>query len=351
MKKLVSVLFALLLVGSFAFAVDVKISGDIGYIIKSDDADEFASNLGKERIRIDAAIDDVNSVFIEFRNDAATDTTFDTKYYRLTTDISKALGLEGVGITTVLGRFEYWMSNWNSATSANRARKVEYTWGANGGDDADGAAALEVTVGKIKLHGYVNPSTTSAAENAWKVGVSSTSLVEGLNFIASYNADDSTDGYFKADAGYKFDTSFAGIYVPVSFVYLQDSEIFDWGVGVQLANIADRFQFNAGLGGKAGGDAESEQALDVLDIEVYVKLIETASFYVKAYTTPTDDTTYDFLQSIDFGLKNNFGAATFYVGYVYATEEEMSTALCEDDSTGRYGITGSGLYLAGKVSF
>jgi hypothetical protein len=350
MKKLVLMLFSLLLVGGFAFAqANIKISGDIGYIMKSDDAtsDDFASNMGKARLRIDAAVDDVNAFYLELRNDAATDAIFDTKYYRLTTDISKALGIEGVGITTVLGRFEYWMSNWNSPTSANRARKVEYTWGANGGDDADGAAALELTVGKIKLHGYVNPSTETAAENAWKVGVSSSSLVEGLNFIASYSMDDSTDGYFKADAGY----TTGNITIPASFVYRQDDEIFDWGGGIKVANIADIFQVNVGVGGKAGGDAVSEQALDVLDIEVYAKITETAALYAKAYTTPTDDTVYDFLQSIDFGVKNNFGAATFYAGYVYATEEVMQTALCEDDSTGRYGVTGSGLYFAGKVSF
>jgi hypothetical protein len=345
MKKLVSVLFALLLVGGFAFASDITFSGDLGYIIANDEDSEPGSNLAKERVRLNATVADFNTVTLELRNDAGGNELGDfltTKFFYMTTDIGAALGLEGVGISAMTGRFEYWLSNWNSATSWNRARKVEM-W-TIGGDDADGAAALEVTAGKVKLHSYINPSSENTG---FKLGLSSSSIMEGLNFIASFSDDEDTDGYFKAEAGY----TTGNYYVPASFVYDLATDIVDYGIGVSVSNLS-MFKVNLGLGGKFAGDAEDYQVLDVADLEVYANVTETTALFAKFYTSPTDDENNDsILQSVDVGVKNKFGAATFYAGYVYADSDEFVTALCEDDSTDRYGVTGSGLYFATKISF
>jgi len=376
MKKLLvlSVLLGLMAL-PMAFA-DVNIGGDVQFFANADQNDDLlvpgdgldpAANMGKVRIRVDAAVDDYNTVKWEYRNDGLADLSnmgnmF--KFIYLQSDISGALGVDAVGITARFGLFEEWHSLWNAGTSWHRARVVtDDNWTLGGG--AVGGAALDFDLGMVVLKTYVEFGNGAFGPgdflDGYKFAIASEdTLLDGLSFIAGYAGYADSDvykGYIHADAGYTLDLGDLSLTIPVSILYSLEREAFEYGTGVKVGY--GMFGVNVGLGTGENGDA-SEDFLEVLDAEVMVSPIEDATIYAKVYNRladgyigfPTVVVVEDKgFQAVDIGAKYAVGAMTFYLGYVYAADDAFQTVVCEDDSTGRHGVTGSAFYLGANLSF
>jgi len=335
-------------------AADVTFGGDLGYFLTADKDDtDMASNIGKARVKMGVAVDDFNTVNLELRNDEMADDVFNIKFFSMTTDVSGALGIDGVGITTTFGKFEDWFSHWNSATSANRARPVETNWKLGGASTA-GNGEIALTFGDITVKAFVMSGNKDAIA-AYKFGIESDSLVEGLNFIASYSAYTDADadgkGYIKADAGYEMTAGDISLTFPVAVLNNMETKKTEYAVGVKAGY--DMFGVNVGYKGDTYGsddkDADGKpQKHAILDAELMASVTEEATIYGKVYNDLEAD---DVFQSVDFGAKYSLGALTLYAGYVSATNSDFATMVCDDDSTGRYGVTGSGAYFASKISF
>jgi len=370
MKKLLvlSVLLGLLAL-PMAFA-EVTIGGDVQFFANADQDDtNFASHAGKLRVRINADVDENNTVKLEFRDDGMTwmgtypvvlvddnavsggDTsTFDMpedltwKFAYLQTDISGALGIDAVGITARFGFFEEWHALWNAATSWHRSRDLNVEWGTGNGNIA--GAALDFDLGMVALKSYFEFDGPDFV-NAYKFAASSEeTLLDGLSFIVGYvGYVDGPKGFIHGDAGYSTDIGDISLTIPVSFVYNMEAESFGYGTGVKFGY--GMFGVNVGLGTGEGGDV-SVDFLNYLDAEVMVSPIDNATIYAKAYNHISDPSGF---QALDIGAKYAFGAMTFYLGYVYADDDAFTTVVCEDDSGSRHGVTGSAFYLGANLGF
>jgi hypothetical protein len=359
------------------FGSDVTIGGDVQFFATADQDDtDAAANMGKLRLRIDAAVDDYNTAKLEFRNDeaatlSATDqdvldatdvvigsvsvpTSLNWKFAYIQTDVSGALGIDVVGVTTRFGIFDEWHAHWNAATSWHRARDLNEDWGLGGG--ANGLAAVDFDLGMVTLKTLLEfvPAGDDFL-NGFKFAVESTdTLLEGLNFIVGYagyvDSSANTKGFMHGDAGYAMNISDISLTIPLSFVYSMEREAFGYGTGVKVGY--KMFGVNVGLGTGEGGDV-SEDFLEVLDAEVTANLIENATVYAKMYNRIAGGSAgdEDGFQSLDIGAKYALGAMTVYAGYVIATEDDFKTVVCEDDSYGRHGVEGSGFYLGTNLSF
>jgi hypothetical protein len=369
MKKTLALILSLLALSvTSGFAqTTFDFGGAFGAIGQYNTTDSAAKgNLGKARFWTNASVGDYTSVYLEFRNDTfdgGAQNSFNIQEFYGKLDVFGALGIDGVGMNLTTGYFEHWDTHWHSATSANRARAVESDW-VIGATTTFGAAAIDFTVAGMTLDIYYAPLNSAGYNfNALKIALGSGSLVEGLDFMVSYSTADvpNTDpskviekGYLKAEAGIT-----AGmVYVPVTLLYELDKEYFHYGTGVKFSNIADLMNINLGLSGKLG-DTVTDQELDVLDLELYFNVfkgtaIPDSALYAKVYTSPTNPE-YDFLQSIDLGARFNVDAVKIYAGFVIGMEKKSTgyytTKVAEDDSDGRYGVTGSGAYVAAQFNF
>jgi hypothetical protein len=356
------------------FGSDVTIGGDVQFFATADEDDtDAAANMGKLRLRIDAAVDDYNTAKLEFRNDGAS-TLVDVapkddngdpipgayvpnalawKFAYIQTDVSGALGIDVVGVTTRFGIFDDWHSHWNAATSWHRARDLNDDWGLGGG--ANPLAALDFDLGLVTVKSLFEfvPAGDEFLNGA-KVAVESTdTLLEGLNFIvgfAGWAASGTRKPFIHGDAGYAMNIGDISLTVPFSFVYSMESEAFGYGTGVKVGY--KMFGVNVGLGTGEGGDV-SEDFLEVLDAEVTANLIENATVYGKMYNRIAEGGSgeEEGFQALDIGAKYALGAMTVYAGYVIATEDDFTTVVCEDDDAGRHGVTGNGFYMGTNLSY
>ncbi|MDC7124546.1 MAG: hypothetical protein PQJ46_03210, partial [Spirochaetales bacterium] len=345
--------------GISCFALDFDYSGNLGYFMEMDDnTNDSTSNLGKVRLNLTAS-GDYNTAIVQLRNDGMNGTTITAsdmyiKYAYLKTDIAAIFALDNIGITTRFGKFEEWATNWNYATSTHREMHVEESW-CNGNVSDMGQAAINVDVGAIGFLAYANFTDNDFTDVYYKAGIYSGSAfpVEGLNFFASFSGGND-DMYVKADMGYSMTIGDGiGFYIPVDILYeITDSDLY-YGSGVKVSNIAGLIDFNFGIGGDTSA---SDNYVSSMDAELYVRPIDNAAIFAKLYTSPTNSTT-GFFNAVDFGGKYKFDMMTFYMGYVYAAEKYTTAGdgntlcVCEDDSTSRYGVYGSGFYLAAKLDF
>jgi len=359
MKKLLVLSVLLGLMALPVFTSDVTIGGDVQFFANGDQDDtDLPANMGKLRVRIDAAVDDYNTAKLEFRNDGATTLTganLAWKYAYLKSDISGALGLDAVGITARFGIFDEWHALWNAATSSHRARALNDDWGMGNADIV--GAALDFGLGPVALKTYVEFGDGTYAGDfltGYKFALASeNTLLDGLKFIVGYVGyanSSARKGFIHGDAGYSLSLGDLSLTVPLSFVYDMEDSAIGYGTGVKVGY--SMFGVNVGLGTGEQGDVSTD-FLEVLDAEVMVMPIENATIYAKIYNRIAEGGSGEAtgFQALDFGGKYAFGAMTFYLGYVYASEDTFSTNVTDDDSASRQGVTGSGFYLAAKLGF
>jgi hypothetical protein len=337
MKKLSLILVLLLVFGmTSVFAAEPSVSG-----VFSTNYTQSGVNVGRLRLNVQLPVGDYVNVVMDLRDDTNVNDYLTFNQVYATTDISGIFGIDVVGINLWLGNFEYWIANWNSATSTNRARFVETF--AVGGADASPDIALDFNV--MDLFTLMTYAQFNGDEGAYKFGLKLGDVVPGLNAIASYTGttDDSAQ-YLKVEAGYMLalgdDMS---LKFPVNFIADLQAEDQRWSVGV----VFDGMGFHAGVG--AGTSSLQTNALDVLDVQLSYT-IAGVKIYANGFMDPADGAP-DFIEALDFGVAYNLAGNMVYVGYVADLGVEQAIPLMMDDSTGRHGVTGGGVYLASYISF
>ncbi len=373
MKKLSLILVLLLAVGLAAFAGEPSVSGTLGTQINFDD-DGDIGNIGKLRVALAFPVGDYITVNMDLRNDAwasgtIADTTFtdsgtDTVdvgfdlpgyfYFNqvyATTDISGIFGIDAVALKLYTGNFEYWIANWNSPTSTNRARVVETFQ--IGGSDASPDMALDVGIGSFGTIAAYIETTAGSDTLGYKFGFILGPVVDGLNAALSYSGTDGIS-YMKVEAGYTLAFGDGmSLYIPVGFIYDLEGEAMTLGFGAKFSG----FGLSLGAGAKLATNTADEIFFSVLDIQLAYAVMDSGlSIYVNAFGDPSDiadgGADDDFLQALDFGLSYDLAGNTMYVGYVAGLGDSDTTVpLMMDDSTGRHGITGSGFYIVNRINF
>jgi hypothetical protein len=372
MKKLSLILVLLLAVGLAAFAGEPSLSGTFSSQITFDD--EATGNLGRLRVNVTVPVGDFVTVTLDMRNDNDRNDLVDAAYtateqkYGVTglefnqvfavTDISGIFGISDmVGLTLTMGSYECWMSNWNSATSTNRARTVE-TW-AVGGVDTAPDLGLDIGIGSYGTILTYLQTYEASDEIAFKFGFKLGDVLEGLNAILSYTGGKKSSGadvsYFKADAGYTFGFGDGmSLYIPVAFLAnLEDEQTF-----IDFGAKFTGFGLSAGVGAEMNNTpASGDMTFLVLDAQFAYAIMDTGlSVYINMMGDPADladgGANDDFISSLDFGLSYDLAGNMVYVGYVAdLADAGTETMLMMDDSYDRHGVKGSGMYVASYINF
>jgi len=346
MKKILLSLAAVAMVGAFAFADGpaVTVNGDISaFTSVNKDATAVNGNMGRVRYYVGVPAGDFVKVNLDVRDDGVGTTGSTLKFDQVyaTTDVAKALGLEGVNITLTGGNYENWMANWNAATSTHRARYVEAF---AVGHEAVGLGlnmGVDQYATLLTYAGYANGSLST-----YKFGLQLGKVLDGLNAIASYSGSMyGTAKYWKVEGGYTFAVGDATVYIPASFLNDMIAKTYSWGSGVK-ASVAG-FTGAVELG---SADAKTN-ALDCLDVHLSYDM-KNLGVYAKSFMDPSKKVRGgDFFEAVDLGASYKLGNNKVYLGYVIDAGKAESIMVTDDDSTARAGVTGGGAYLAWRVQF
>jgi hypothetical protein len=357
MKKLSLILVLLLAFGFGAFA-EPMVSGTLGSQLSFDD-DADLGNIGKLRLNVSFPVGDFVTVVMDIRDDTNGDDYFTFNQVYATTDLSGIFGIDAVMLKLTMGNYEEWIANWNSPTSTNRARAVEYF--AIGGPDSSPDAGLDIGVGAFGTIKAYLETTEGSDVLGYKFGFILGPVVEGLNAAVSYSGSDGVS-YMKAEAGYTLAIGDGmSLYIPVGFLMNLEGETMKLGVGAKFTG----FGLSLGVGGLLCDERSGDLTFDVLDLQLAYAVMDTGlTVYVNMFANPggwyavplSDPVVYDeaddFIESIDFGISYNLAGNMMYVGYVADLGDDVTTSkLMMDDSDSRHGIVGSGFYVVSRISF
>lgn len=371
MKKLSLALVLLVVALVAAFAAEPSISGSFSTHYAFPGNNSQLANIGRLRLKAEIPVGDYVNFVMDLKDDKNTNNFFRFTQVYATTDISGALGIDPIGLTLTVGNFDQWMSNWNSATTANRSRFVE-TWRIGGVDDIKpkheasttpatldtkatfmGGATPDVGL-DIGILEYVTLMTYASFDKGdfqYKFGLKLGKVVDGLNFIASYSGESTgKDSYIKAEAGYEL--SLPGditITIPASFMYVlkyggddgfKDKSIL-WASGVKFSGLG--ITFNVGVGSEKDAPAPG-----TLDVNLAYSI---AGFSVFVNPWMSLNGAEDLLEAVDFGVSYGFADTMIYLGYVVDLGNKQDIAVLPDGDSSRHQINGGGLYIATKISF
>ncbi len=351
MKKFIALAMVLSLCAVGVMA-QPTVTGDLSAIYKFEDA-ASSSNMGRVRIGVAIPVGEFTTVNLDLRDDTFANGFLAFNQVYAVTDVSGALGLDGVAIKLTGGLFEYWISNFQVATTQHRTRAVETF---KIGQEV-AALALDIGIGDfgtIKTYvGFPNPD-----EIAYKFGFMLGPVVEGLSAALSYSGGKDTadtDGiedysYFKVEAAYSFAVGDGmTLAIPGSFLANLEEEYNQWDLGVKFTGMGLTAAVEFG-----NTNMENEEFINALDLQVKYDVAEMLQIYANIFTDPITgdfDLVEEFLEAIDLGVKVTLGTHKVFVGYVIDTDQNNLIGVTEDDSTGRAGILGGGFYIAWRVTF
>lgn len=343
MKKLIALALVLSLcaVGLFAQTAP-SVTGDFSAIYKFYGDDMVAgANIGRLRLGVNIPVGDVVTVKMDLRDDLNTVNYLGFNQVYAVTNLSKALGLDGVALTLTGGKFEYWISGFNAATTAHRGRQAElFTIGS-------GLPALALDVG-FDFGTFMAYSGFSGDQLAYKFGFKLGNVVEGLNAWASYsfNTQDTIE-YLKLEAGYNLGIGDGmNLFIPASFIANLKAETNQWGSGLKFTGMGLTAAVEVG-----SNDIEAD-FLQILDFNFAYDVSKQLQVYAKAWMNPDEaGSSVDFFEALDLGIRFLAGANKIYLGYVIDAGAAQAISVTDDDSAARAGVTGGGLYLGWRVSF
>ncbi|MBI9107143.1 MAG: hypothetical protein JEZ04_10390 [Spirochaetales bacterium] len=360
MKKIALVLTLLLVIGMAGAFAEVGLSGEFKFgatgigvapvsatpraeINLKATVDEFttvsieldsegADWTGQAEVADDPATTDVNEFkeFLPAKNIALDD-------FRVTSNITGALGIDVVSLSLTAGLFDAYYCNWNYVS---RSGEEFYGSGLAGGYLWTTGPKTDLSVAfNLGVAGYSLKYWQDVMGTAMTVAVSG-APIDGLNFLVGYHAAFTAigSGSIWLDGGYSFEVGPAALTIPLSFVMSLATTTVNMGWSSGVAADIDAFHVAVGVGG-AGANMFKD-----INVEVSTSIVENADIYVIA---DLDASTPGIFQSVDIGGKYMFGAFGLGAGYVVAADANTSTSIWGADGS----ITGSGLYVYADLDF
>jgi hypothetical protein len=285
MKKIAIAMVILLALGSFAFGETV-VGGEFEFEFSLLD-NNVSDNWHDAEISVKSDVDDFNSIAIELDYEAGNAPEVLVDNAKLTTDISGALGLEGFTLSTTVGLFDTWFTNWSFGSDGEIEYAPAYTFGGtdtylvqvDAGVDAVGAHFVAPVDGSRMLLGA---DFSAAGANGW--------LWYDMNMVAETSVVGGEADYALEDLGAAFYTSFQ---------YGLDSEYYRLGLGATY-----------GMGILSTAVAFSMDSADVMNAEVDLTIDPTEAASLFSYTSiALTDGAPDVIAAAVVGASYKFGAA------------------------------------------
>jgi hypothetical protein len=337
MRKLWILLIVLMVVGLPMFAADTAIKGNFYWLGNLDLDGVDGASMVKARQKFDTKVDDFNQIYVEFRWDnGATDIWNPAgnriKAFRLTTDVTGALGLD----LPVTAKIEagVWESDFMNYWYATRAGKYYVNSASLDQQQGNGAARLHVGAGPVTVYAYHN---FAAANGLTAFGAEG--AVGPVAFEASYWALPQTfgDGVVSVEAKFAQDVGPLALKVIPAFNYNLGGETWAYNVGVGATY--DMFGLAVDVSG------ETDTAFRTIVPEVSVKPVEGLELWVALYMDLLD-TKLSALQGVDIMASYKLGAAKFMLGYMVGGDDNTAIPVDAWATTVR-----NGLYLGIDCSF
>lgn len=343
MKKLLALALVLSLCAVGVFA-QPTVNGDLSAIYKfQGDPSVSSANLGRVRLAIGIPVGDFVKVNMDLRDDTTGDLIMAFNQIYAVTNVSKAFGLDAVALTLTGGNFEYWIANFNAATTQHRTRAVE-NFAIGGGVNA---LALDAGFDFGTILTYVG--FPAADEITYKFGFKLGPVVEGLNAALSYSGGTKTAvdySYLKVEAGYALAIGDGmTLTIPGSFLANLETEVNQWDAGVKFVGMG----LTAAV--EVGSKNIENDFLQAIDFQVKYDVAKELQVFANGYMDASETYSGDFFEAVDLGVRVTMGANKLFVGYVIDAGAAQAIAVTEDDSAARAGVTGGGLYLAWRVTF
>ena len=333
MKKAIALLAALAVFTSVAFA-EAGVSGKLKFGAMGTTSN-VTSDLEAVEINVKASVDDYTSVSIQLDSEGTdfTSSNIALDNFSITSNITGALGIEGIDVSLSAGRFGSYFTNWNSVSRTGDelkgSNRYTYMWSL-GGSATDLGAAINVGISGFNIQYRQNIASTAFG------AAFSGRPVDGLNFIVSYfgNYTDLSAGHIWVDGGYRFEASSAKLNIPVSFTFDQSDSNYTWGSGV--AADVDAIHVSAGVYGT------KTNMLSNVIAELSTSMVENADLYTIGYFDAVNSNV-----SVDLGCGYNFGALKIEAGFILASANTVSTKVSGGDGS----VTGNGFYTYATLSF
>mgnify|MGYP003701947163 FL=1 len=350
MKKLIVLVAALLLVSVVAMA-DTTVNGVLDYRAKNDSKDEVFSNYGVVELKINAAIDDNTSAYVELEEGPKT-TGYDTGGFGLdkahfTVNAGAALDLPvGVAITAGFNEFK--------VKDGIKVTKGEY-------EDWIGIA-MDAWGYQIELMPVADMDVTVRMQftGDWDTEgmlIGAYGTIDPVTFEVGYLVPTgaSTDaGVIEAGAEFGMEAGPGMLGVAATMDYYMDNVVdMEFGAGVDFAmsdglvrvGAAMRGTSDDALGGVAIYLSSAPPQAEGLEAFLSVGLAVADAFATDTTAELTPESGFD---SLDFGLSYKIAGATFYAGYLMSTEGgKIAKEWAELDPAGEEGA----IYLRAKTEF
>jgi hypothetical protein len=299
MKKIAIAMVILLALGSFAFGETV-VGGEFEFKFGLLDNAHSADNWHDAEISVKSDVDDFNSIAIELDYEAANAAELMVDHAKLTTDLAGALGLEGFTLSSTVGLFDSWFTDWNF----NTWNEIEYHYGQgslntymvrlDAGVDAGGVHLIAPVDGSDMLLGA---DFDVAGVNGW--------LWYDMDLVAETSV-------FGGEVDYAMDA----LTLYTSFSYGLDSEYYTAGVSVGYE-----------MGILDVGAAFSYDQLEVMKAEIDLVVSPTEEAAVWAYTNlDLTSGAADVLDTLELGGSYKFGAAKLSIYADVMADEIAPTA-------------------------
>lgn len=307
-RKIVLVLLMALALVSVATA-EVTVSGEFEYGMMTN-ADEFAGEVDKIEVNINADIDEYNSFSMEIEDkdggNATAGTIVGISWATVTTDWGALFSLP-VGVTTTVGYDGFGFGDNLYATG----------WGLENfggvGLNTEGSMALDIVPAEMVTLGAAmnfdpDQATTEKVEMAVGAAVNVAPVSLEVYYVSAN--DDFAEGAFGTEALFSMAVADGmNLDVAGSFVYDLDTEAYYYGAGVGFS------AFGALLGVSFNGN--DVDALNNLGVDVNYGITEALSADVAALFDLTDAAADTFL-GLDVSATYKAGAVSYTLGYLYS---------------------------------
>ena len=354
MKKLIVLVAALLLVSMVVAASDVTVGGKISYRWMQDIENMvFYDQATKERVetKINATVDDYNTLAVTLRNAESGDFSASVHRANFTTDIGAVLGLP-VGVTLKTGFDEYKASpdksfvNWGeyedvlgTATKA-WGQKIEIAaheyvnlvafWAySTDFDKQNWGAGVNGTVSMVTYEAaLLGAGKEEIGEGNLEIGLSTAmDVADGINVAGSLGFDYLLDAEAYSDEA-NWDAAEAAAITALE----EDSFIpSEWQLGVGVkATYNEMASLGIGYKTAAAAKALALDKLGSMQVDLWAMPIADQPLELLVAIGLALDDTVEFsdaddadayqpslFNSLEVSAKYKFGAAEFYLGYLY----------------------------------
>ena len=342
MKKLIVLVSALLLVAMVAGA-DTTITGKVEYRWAQDFGDKAFTDAKVVEVKINATVDDYNTLYIELEEGPTTETdvtslgVFGLDRANFTTDFGALLELP-VGVKVKSG-----FDEWKGGSDSSKVTLGEW-------EDRIGAGfkgwGQQVEIMAADMLTIESAWTWDFSEKEFTVGAYGT--VAPVSYEVAYTTLGVEPADGRIDGGAKFAMDVAdGINVAAAadINYDLGTEVYQYGVGLQVA-------YNNVVWAGLGFRGDDVNAADSIQIGLKAAPVADSSLAIFAFAgIGLEDTVYaDAFDSAEFSLFYKFGASEWYLGYFWSSANAEYIAKEKNDLTPGGGEEGA-IFLRAALSF